>query len=156
MYHFAPESSPLTFSVWKLILAGRTLTLRRVSPKSIPDHRPFPLSSVTLFPINKTTKRFSTRFSANVGHHASTKTSSDGRTCVMDIGMTMSEVASTRKVTLQTLIINKSLWHDRVIDEWIPDSSFDRASPISNANTTQSHLSNSLGNIGDGHLGVIA
>ncbi len=68
------------------------------------------------------------------------KTSSDRHTGVMDIGMTMSEVASTRRLTLQTLIINKSLWHDRVIGEWIPDSSFDRASPIINVNTTQSHF----------------
>ena len=78
------------------------------------------------------------------------------RLTVMDSGMTMSEVASTRRLTLQTLIINKYLWHDRVIGEWIPDSSFDRASPIINVNTTQSHLSHFLGNIGDGHLGAIA
>ena len=60
--------------------------------------------------------------------------------------MTMSEVASTRRLTLQTLIINKSLWHDRVIGEWIPDSSLDRASPIINVNTTQSHFSHFWGN----------
>ena len=70
--------------------------------------------------------------------------------------MMMSEVASMRILTLQTFIITKYLWHDGVIGEWIPDSSFDRASPRINVSTNQSRFSNLLGNIAYGHLGAIA